>query len=132
MKSNHTAPVLAGTEHRTRRPDPQDWLVLAAKAGFRPTMLARLLSCSTRQLYRRCRDCFGCGAREWLDAQRLAAAPELLRKHQSVKTVAFTLGFKQASHFSRRYKIVYGAPPSTVFLSQVGPRCPNRIQNRPQ
>jgi AraC-like DNA-binding protein len=55
---------------------------------------------------------FGRSAQEWLDELRLSAAAPLLRKRRSVKWVAYNLGFKQVSHFSREFKRHYGLSPT--------------------
>ena len=50
----------------------------------------------------------------WLNALRLARAYELIRSGESVKSVAFELGFKQLSHFSRAFKQAHGVAPRLV------------------
>jgi AraC-like DNA-binding protein len=45
---------------------------------------------------------------------RLNEAAHRVRAGHSVKNVAFDLGYKQLSHFSRDFKRAYGAPPSRV------------------
>ena len=86
------------------------WLELAEKAQFRSSQLARLLNRSSRQLNRYFHEDFGCSAQCWLDEQRLLHACHLLQE-QPVKLVAFTVGFKQVSHFSRAFKNRYGMSP---------------------
>ena len=50
----------------------------------------------------------------WLNASRLAKAYERIRGGEPVKFVAFELGFKQLSHFSRAFKEAHGVPPRLI------------------
>jgi AraC-like DNA-binding protein len=49
----------------------------------------------------------------WLAEQRLLHARELLASSDSVKEVAYTLGFKHVSHFSRDFRRRFGHRPSS-------------------
>jgi AraC-like DNA-binding protein len=49
----------------------------------------------------------------WLAAQRLQQARRLLATSGSVKEVAYSLGFKQASQFSRDFRRLFGHCPSS-------------------
>jgi len=91
------------------------WHQMARQAGYKRDRLSALLEICPRQLQRVTLRVFGRSPQEWLDEQRLAAAAGLLRKHRSVKYVAFQLSFKQVSHFSREFKRHYGITP-TAFL----------------
>ncbi len=93
----------------------QRWLELAEKSTYRAPILSRTLNVSARQLRRYTHASFGCSPQDWLNAQRLVRAGKLLKRLRSVKTVAFRLGFKQVSHFSREFKLQYGIAP-TAFL----------------
>jgi AraC-like DNA-binding protein len=44
----------------------------------------------------------------------------MLKRFQSVKTVAFRLGFKQVSHFSREFKLQYGVSPTDFLVWNSG------------
>jgi AraC-like DNA-binding protein len=92
--------------------NPARWLELACRAHYNSVELAKVLGYSTRQLSRCCRREFGLSTQQWLEQQRLTAAVELLKQSQLVKTVAFELGFKQVSHFSRKFKVCFGRSPS--------------------
>jgi len=98
---------------------------LPQNAHYRAAEAAKLLNCSERQLRRCCVRVFGCSAQEWLDEQRLKVAANLLKEQRCVKTVALDLGFKQASHFSRRFKLYYGLSPSK-FMSAMDNKWPSQ------
>jgi AraC-like DNA-binding protein len=87
------------------------WVRTASFAGYRAGSFARLLCISRRQLERYTLMLFKCSPQKWLNQQRLALAPELLRVHRSVKPVADILRYRQASHFSREFKRQYNLSP---------------------
>ena len=96
-----------------------DWVSLARSAGYRPAELARLCSVSLRQLERHFEHRFGSRPQVWLSDLRLEQAPELLLQGCYVKAVALELGFKDAPHFCRRFKLRYGLSP-LAFVAQRG------------
>jgi transcriptional regulator GlxA family with amidase domain len=77
---------------------------LAKLSGYNARKLADLCSISVRQLEREFHKTFGNSPQKWLDEQRIRAAERLLLKGTAVKNVAFELGYKQCSHFCRRFK----------------------------
>lgn len=93
-----------------------EWRRLARRAKYRAGGLAALLEVSRRQLQRHTRRAFGKSPQEWLDQERLKHAAKSLRSGGSVKLVAFSLGFKQVSHFSREFRRFHGVPPSKLKL----------------
>ena len=93
-----------------------DWLEMAEKSAYQATVLAKELRVSQRQLRRYTRASFGRSPQNWLNEQRLVQAAEMLKRLRMAKTVAFQLGFKQPSHFSREFKLHYGVSP-TRFLA---------------
>lgn len=95
----------------------QQWLQMARKTTFDAGLLANELKLSRRQLERSTQKLFGRSPQAWLDEERLVLATALLREHLSVKMVAFQLGFKQPSHFSRQFKLRYGFSPM-AFLAR--------------
>jgi transcriptional regulator GlxA family with amidase domain len=95
------------------------WVVQAQASGFNAETFARLCGITTRQLRRHVRRTFGRSAQDWLDEQRMIAAGHRLKETPCVKTVAADLGFKQASHFSRKFKEHYGLPPTEFIATSV-------------
>jgi len=93
------------------------WRQLVEQAGYRLGGLPKLAGVCRRHLQRYIRAAFGCSLRQWLDQERLEAAPEVLRKFRCVKIAADKLGFKQASHFSRKFKDYYGYCPMAYLAS---------------
>lgn len=93
-----------------------DWLEMAQKSAYQAAMLAKELRVSQRQLRRYTHASFGRSPQNWLNEQRLIQAAEMLKNMRTAKAVAFQLGFKQLSHFSREFKLHYGVSP-TSFLA---------------
>ncbi len=89
----------------------RDWDDLAQKANYRSSQLARLCGISHRQLERFFTQQVACSPQKWLDQQRLRRAEALLQTGRFVKEVAFELGFKDCSHFCRRFKAEHGQSP---------------------
>jgi AraC-like DNA-binding protein len=96
----------------------QRWEELAEAAHFNAKELARLCQVSTRQLQRDFRRCLGRSPQDWLNERRILAARELLLAGQSIKWVAFELGFKQPSHFCRQFKRFNHVTASGFVLSE--------------
>jgi len=96
------------------------WLPsLAAECEFRALLLAARLGISARHLRRVFQRQFGCSPQAWLREQRLQCARRMLNPERSVKEVAFTLGFRGQSQFSRDFKARFSCPPSAFTC---GPR----------
>src|SRR5579872_7375021 len=98
------------------RKDPHElarWPETARHSHFVPTLFARKLNVSLRQLERDTRELFNCTPGHWLNDQRMSLAPGLLKQLGSVKLVAGELDFKHSSHFSREFRRVYGISPRT-------------------
>lgn len=91
-------------------------LVMARQSGYNARALSKALRISPRQLRRYAHDYFGCSPQAWLDQQRLHLAGDLLKEHRCIKTVAFQLGFKRVSHFSREFKSHYGVCPTGYIV----------------
>src|SRR2546422_4444750 len=102
-----------------------DWPSLAQSARYRSDELARLCSVALRQLERYFAKHYGNSPRLWLNQLRLQAACELLRRGYYVKSVAYELGFTDAPHFCREFKLRYGLTPLAFVARQstdVAPR----------
>lgn len=99
----------------------EQWVQLARQCMFSAPGLAKKVGVCERQLQRYTKIHFGQSPQKWLDEQRLLFAAELLRDGPafgSVKRVAFDLGYKQLSHFSRNFKSRYGIPPTEFIVSR--------------
>lgn len=87
---------------------------LAPHCRYSGRELARLLGVSIRHLQRlfaaRVQRC----PQQLLKEERLRSAQQLLLTASSVKEVAYGLGFRQASQFSRDYRHHFGVRPSVV------------------
>jgi AraC-like DNA-binding protein len=102
---------------RTDAYDGKQWAEMARRAHFRCKQLCFAMCISQRQLERYTKQLFGCSPRDWLNAERIKLATCLLKENQSIKAVCFELGFKQPSHFSRKFKCQSGISPSK-FVAQ--------------
>jgi AraC-like DNA-binding protein len=105
-----------------------NWEELAQAAHYDANKLAGLCGVSTRQLQRHFRCRFHCSPQNWLNYRRLLAAEGLLLSGDSVKKVAFDLGFKQPSHFCRQFKCRNKMTPSQFAMSHTTP-CRSEITN---
>ena len=81
---------------------------------YRLPDLARVCHVSLRTLQRHFRKHYNKTLSEWVRELRLDRARALLTTAESVKYVAFELGYKQPSHFTRDFKDRFGVPPSTL------------------
>ena len=94
------------------------WEQLAGTASYDAKELAKLCHLSVRQLERDFRRSLERSPQDWLNEQRIKAAQQLLLSGQPVKAVAFELGFKQPSHFCRKFKLLNNLTPSKFVLAQ--------------
>jgi AraC-like DNA-binding protein len=93
----------------------EQWFKMADESAYRAKLLSKKLNVSRRQLQRYTQTIFGRSPQAWLSEQRLIIAGKMIKEHRSVKIVAFHLGFKQVSHFSREFKLYYGLAPTTFL-----------------
>lgn len=115
--------VSAAGDERLARPIPAGTLVAAVRTyvglhlrdpDLRPERIARAHNVSVRQLYKACAEA-GMSLEQWVIEQRLEAArAELVTPAGLRRPVAVTArlcGFRDASHFSRRFRTAYGLTP---------------------
>jgi AraC-like DNA-binding protein len=100
----------------------ENWEKLAAEANYRPSQLAALCTVSLRTLQRHFSSRYGMTLGEWLREVRVNQAYTRLKAGETIKEVAYDLGFKQPSHFSRVFKQVHGVSPS-----EIAPRGSSRL-----
>jgi AraC-like DNA-binding protein len=111
--------------------------------------VARALATSPRQLQRAYAQCSDSSFREDLLARRMAAAAELLLEQRAipVRDIARLVGYRQAPHFARAFRLRYGLSPShfreqrrpRIFASSTAaitlpsaPLCPSPEESPPQ
>ena len=92
-----------------------DWQSLAMTALFKPSAVADLCRVSPRTVQRYFKKSYGCTLGEWMRNYRLEIAYQKLIAGESIKCVAFDLGYKQLSHFSRDFKQRYGCAPKFLI-----------------
>ncbi len=96
------------------------WLLLAKHCQFNTGEMSRRCQITIRQLERQCQKALGHSPQEWLNQQRMLAAQRLLLESDSIKSVAYELGYKQGSHFCREFKKYYQMTPSQFVSRQLG------------
>ena len=89
------------------------WETLAARASYNGRALAKSAGVSLRTLQRHFAKHYKFTIGEFLLNLRMKEAIRILAAGQSVKSVCYTLGFKQVSHFSRVFKSFHGTPPGS-------------------
>ena len=99
---------------RTENNSFTTWEELAARANYDARALARICGVSLRTVQRYFRKNYELSVREWLTCLRLGLAMKRLQEGAQVKEVAYEIGFKQVSSFSRAFKWRYGIPPSCI------------------
>lgn len=102
-------------------PDEISWEKLAADAQYRPGQLAALCNVSLRTLQRHYRSHYHVSVGEWLRRLKADTAYQRLRAGDAIKVVAYDLGFKQLSHFSRFFKSAHGVAPRFVAVERKTP-----------
>ena len=88
---------------------------LAPGCDYNSAKLARTLAISQRHLSRLFAATVACSPRSWLKEQRLHRARHLLAGAHSVKEVAYHLGFRNTSQFSRDFRKRFGVNPSQLM-----------------
>ncbi|MEO1263489.1 MAG: ATP-binding protein [Bacteroidota bacterium] len=87
------------------------------KFNFKLEHLAELMLVSRRQLGRKVKALTGLTPSEYLLEARLQKARCLLNEKQvsTVKEAAYTVGLRDAKHFSRQFKLRFGKSPSDIL-----------------
>ena|SRR5437868_11928471 len=98
----------------------QTWEALAAQASYRPGQLAKLCKVSLRTLQRHFAKNYGLTLGAWMRDIRVNQAYQRITSGEQIKAVAFDLGFKQLSHFSRVFKQVHGVAPRMIRKPSAG------------
>ncbi|MFZ0616345.1 MAG: helix-turn-helix domain-containing protein [Chthoniobacterales bacterium] len=94
-----------------------DWETIAVHSCYSSSALAQVCGVSLRHLQRHIRSAHGQNLGQWLNGLRLEHARRKLTSGCTVKETAYSLGFKQVSHFSRLFKKRYGITPSSVPIT---------------
>ena len=79
---------------------------------------------SVRTLQRHFHKHYDVTVSQWLHELRLEQARIQLTTAESIKEVAYTLGYKRPSHFTRDFKLRFGVPPKTWLLLERTSRVP--------
>ncbi len=82
--------------------------------------LAQICKMSIRQLTRGFRVSRGCSIGDYLEQHRMEAAKRLLMQGESVKSIAFALGFASPSSFTYAFRRAVGISPSHFRQRQTG------------
>ena len=92
------------------------WEAIASQCEYRVHRIAEFCHVSTRTLQRHFRRNYDTTISHWLREVRLEKARTMLRDATCIKAVAFDLGYKQPSHFTRDFKQRFGVPPKMWVL----------------
>ena len=98
----------------------ENWPALAQQSRWCATTLAKQCHVSTRTLERHCLEQTGQPIKSRLAKLRLRLAAELLCQDLLVKEIAFRLGYKHHTHFSRQFKKHWGASPKQFQSQKLG------------
>ena len=93
----------------------QDWALLAQKSGYCRHRLAKIVQVSTRTLDRYFEKHLSLSVKQWLSELQLVDAYDQVMTGKPLKEISFDVGFKQPSHFTKRFKARFGIPPSFLL-----------------
>ncbi|MEO6093566.1 MAG: helix-turn-helix transcriptional regulator [Novosphingobium sp.] len=93
-----------------------------ADEGAAPSLaeVARLCNLSVRQMTRGFRISRGCSIGDHIEQRRMEAAKRQLMRGDSVKTIAFAMGFGSSSSFTFAFRRAVGISPSQFRARQLG------------
>jgi AraC-like DNA-binding protein len=117
LRATSPAPVLPAGESLASGDDPIERLRQNLPARLREDLtaesLAEIAGVSLRTLQRVFRERFDTSPMSWLMEARLLEAARLIRSGDDpVTKIAYRVGFKDPSHFTRRFKARFGASPN--------------------
>lgn len=92
-----------------------NWRELAHQAAYCARKLAQLCKVTPRTLERYFSSHFRKSPQSWLQSLRMQRAVELLRAGHNVNETAYSLGYADPSHFSRKFKELHGVSPKLYF-----------------
>jgi len=92
----------------------ESWEQLARLAEFRSQKLAAMLNVSIRTVQRHFQQHYQMTLIVWLRSVRLKDGFSRIASGEQIKAVAFDLGYKQLSHFSRSFRRFFGIAPRDV------------------
>ena len=78
----------------------------ASEANYDPVAFGIKAGISQRTLERHCRKRFACTFKQLLERLKFRLALTLIAENKSTKEIALCLGYKQESHFCKRFKRV--------------------------
>ena len=119
----------------------QNWPERAQSANWRAAVLAKNCGISLRTLHQHFLQQAGTNTKTWLAEQRLQFAIGLMRAGSSIKAASITVGYKNHSSFTRKFKAARGICPTLCnycglcFLATTpeqalsGFKCPQMISN---
>ena len=93
----------------------QNWALLAQKSGYCRHRLAKIVQVSTRTLDRYFEKHLSLSVQQWLSELQLVDAYDQVMTGKPLKEISFDVGFKQPSHFTKRFKARFGIPPSLLL-----------------
>jgi len=117
--------IIKSSEQNTHSEEESEWLAeleITVKKGitdfeFTAGQLANQMAVSKRSLELKLKKLTGLSPRKYIQEIRFNQARQLLenREVKSVKALAYQMGMKDASHFSKLYKKRFGRLPSEYF-----------------
>ena len=129
LRATSPAPVLAAGETPLSGDDPIERLKTNLPSRLREDLTAETLAdiagVSLRTLQRIFRERFDTSPMSWLMEARLLEAARLIRAGDDpVTKIAYRVGFKDPSHFTRRFKARFGVSPNEYRRAEESPSAP--------
>lgn len=94
-----------------------DWQDVARSCHYNPCLIAQLWGVSSRSLERYFVEFLHASPGAWMrELQMSDAATLLLEGKQTIKEIAFRVGFKSSNHFGKSFKKFHRCTPSNFVL----------------